>query len=121
MKTLKNGTLILLLLIVLQSCYTVQVVAPMKSDVKLANRGETLPIKETYKVWYVVWGAVPITKNKTDKMIEENGFTKVRITTKKTFLDIVISYFLGAFTIGTNTVIVEGEQSSSNKTVTPHP
>jgi hypothetical protein len=97
----------------LSSCFSVKMVAPANSDVKLAGPYEPLPIKHKVTNWYALFGSVPVTKNsKTDGIIAEMQLSKVRMETKTTFGNYIINILLNAFlptTIVTNTTIIEGD------------
>jgi len=83
--------------------------APHDQKVELATKAEQLGFKETQKNWYFLWGLVPINENSTDKIIKENGLSKVRVETKTTIVDYLISGVLGFVSVVTNTTVVEGE------------
>ena len=70
---------------------------------------------ETYKVWYVLWGLIPLNENKTDKMIKENGLTSVRVETKFKFIDYLITAITGNVSIVVCTVILEGDRGDKEK------
>ena len=72
-----------------------------------------MPFKTQYKVWYALWGLVPISDNTTNKILKETKLKKVRVTTKMSFTDYLISAVLNMFiptTIATWTVEVEGAE-----------
>jgi len=56
------------------------------------------------RVFYVLWGLVPITNNNLDDVIPSGK--KVKVETKYTIVDFLISYFLGFLTINTKTAEV---------------
>lgn len=80
----------------------------MDGKVTLANEVESLPFKVKHKNWYLFWGLVPLTNNKTDKKIQKYKLTKVRATTKFNFVDILID-LVSSGIVSTNTIIIEGE------------
>lgn len=97
----------------LSGCYTVRILSDVDRPITLASRTESLPYKETYRVWYALWGLVPISDNTTNKILKESKVKKVRITTKMTIVDWLISAVLNAViptTIATWTVEVEGAE-----------
>ena len=110
MKNLKNSLIALVLTTMLTSCYSVKMSA-LSPGVQLAQKGESLPIKEKKKNWYILWGLIPLSNETTGKVIEENKFDKVRIETKMTFGDFVISAFTGWLSVVSTTTIVEGVQT----------
>lgn len=110
----------LVLTSLLTSCYPVKVVAPYNESktYTLANANENLPIREKKMNWYILFGAVPLDRNKTDKLIEDYQLTKVRAEVKTTPLNILLNIVLNGFlptTIVTNTVIVEGQREEQAK------
>ena len=63
------------------------------------------------KNWYFLYGAVSISDNKTDYVIAQEQFNKVRVETKYLFSDYLLSALLNSIiptTISTNTTIIEG-------------
>lgn len=100
-------------LFLLTSCYTVRILSDADRPITLASRAESLPYKETYRVWYALWGLVPISDNTTNKILKESKIKKVRITTKMTIVDYLITLALNALiptTITSWTVEVEGAE-----------
>ncbi len=55
------------LAVVFSGCATVVVESP--KDLKLANSGEYLPTMSKKKVWFALWGLVPLTNNSTADMM----------------------------------------------------
>lgn len=110
----KFTTLICILsLFLMNSCYTVRVVSDVDRPITLASKTETLPYKETYRVWYILWGLVPISDNTTNKILRETKINKIRVTIKMSFVDYLISALLNAIiptTIATWTVEIEGAE-----------
>jgi hypothetical protein len=74
----------------------------------LAAETEPTTLKTNKKVWYVLWGLVPITDNSTEDLIAKYNLQNVKVKTQYDIVDFLISYFLGFLTIHTKTVIVEG-------------
>jgi len=67
---LKRGIFALVLFSLLfGSCATVVYEAPVDKGMKIATQVETPPIKIKKKVWYILWGLVPITSNSTADMM----------------------------------------------------
>jgi hypothetical protein len=84
--------------------------APPDSDVKLMSETQSATYTKTVKAWYAVWGLVPIAnaEDGVQKIIRDRGLKEVRVETKMTFTDFLISYFLSIVTINTRTIIIEG-------------
>jgi len=100
-------------LLFLTSCYTVRVLSDVDRPITLASQTESLPFKTQYRVWYALWGLVPISDNTTNKILRETKIRKVRVTTKMTFVDYLISAALNMIlptTIATWTVEIEGAE-----------
>ncbi len=77
-------------------CYT------MNHVVGEGAKGSTV---EMERQWYVLWGLVPI--NKVDSQSMAKGAKDYTITTKQSFLDIVIGLFTGVVTVYPMTVEVK--------------
>ena len=102
---------IMFCLIFFSGCYSVRILSDRNSNIILASKTEHLPYKEKYKVWYILWGLVPISDNTTSKLFNNSNLKKVRINTKLGIDDILISLVLGSFTsIASWTVEVEGAE-----------
>lgn len=110
-KSVKFLSVLFLASILLTSCYSTKIVAPTNRKVALATEMEPMDKRVIKKNWYVLWGAVPISDNKTDYIIEQEQFNKVRVETKHMFSDYLLSALLNVIiptTIYTNTTIIEG-------------
>jgi hypothetical protein len=70
----------------------------------------TTSFKKSVKVWYALWGAVPISENSTAKLIADNNLKEVRVTTQIKFVDYVIGIFTGLVSIVPATMTIEGNQ-----------
>jgi len=108
MKKYMTYILLVSLVISICGCYTVKIVSIPDQNITLAPETEPLPYKKTYKVWYALWGLVPITDNTINKILADTKLQKVRVTTKQNIVDILITMILGNFSITTWTVEVEG-------------
>ena len=100
---------LVLVLFTQMGCYTMKAVAPAKSDVKLLTENENTSFQKKIKVWYALFGSVPISKNTTAEVIKENDLKSVRVTTKLEFIDFIIGAFTGIASIVPATIIIEGE------------
>jgi hypothetical protein len=91
-------------------CYSVKMTAPPNSDVKLLAPAAPVSFKTVQRNWFVLFGLAPVAnaENGVMKTIAENNLTEVRVTTKQTFIDWLISGFLGMATIATTTTVIEG-------------
>ncbi|MCG3121445.1 MAG: hypothetical protein ALAOOOJD_04537 [bacterium] len=91
-------------------CFTMKYAAPPQSNVTAAAEGTATSFKKSVKVWYALWGAVPISENSTAKLIADNNLKEVRVTTQFKFVDYVIGIFTGLVSIVPATMTVEGNQ-----------
>jgi hypothetical protein len=67
---MKRGIFALLLASLLfGSCATIVYEAPANKNLKMATQVEVPPIKIKKKVWYILWGLVPISSNSTADMV----------------------------------------------------
>ncbi len=89
-------------------CYTMKVAAPAGSSVATVSASATTTVKKSTKVWYALWGAVPISNNSSEKIIAENNLKEARVTTQIQFVDYVIGIFTGLVSIVPATMTVEG-------------
>jgi hypothetical protein len=83
-------------------------VSPVGKKTTLLSQTDPTTFRTTKKVWYALWGLVPITKNSTDEIIAQYDLKNVRVITQYDIVDYLISAVLGTFSIQTKTVIVEG-------------
>ncbi|MEO0102842.1 MAG: hypothetical protein ABIK81_03980 [candidate division WOR-3 bacterium] len=91
-------------------CATVSIVSPAGRKTTLLSETDPTTYKTTKKVWYVLWGLVPITDNSTADIIAKYNLENVKVKTQYDIIDYLISAILGGFSIQTKTVIVEGNQ-----------
>lgn len=92
----------------LTSCFRVSIQAPRESEVSIVSEYTVLPqftLKK--KVWYILWGLVPITDNTPADLIALSKAKKVRINTYWGVDDILINLITANFTIYVNTLEVE--------------
>jgi hypothetical protein len=92
-------------------CYAVRYVAPTGVQVKTMDELSPAKVKVQKRVWYALYGLIPITDNSTADLIQKYNLKNVRATSKFTILDYIISAFTGGVTIVTLTIEVEGEPS----------
>ncbi len=87
-------------------CATIVYEAPADKKLMMATQVDAPPIKIKKKVWYVIWGLVPITSNSTADMV---GLCKemVRVRSYYGIEDVLINAVLGNLSIQTMTVEIE--------------
>jgi len=89
-------------------CYTMKYTAPPASSVSTLSDGQATTVKKSVKVWYALWGLVPISDNTSGKIIAANNLKSARVTTQIQFVDFVIGIFTGLVSIVPATMTVEG-------------
>jgi len=103
--------------VALSGCYTMRVQAPSGSgavslsDVPQARK--TGHFKEKHRVWYALWGLVPMNDETTDAVLADKvrgqEVSNLSVTMQVTPLDVLISLFTGIATITSQSMIVEGD------------
>jgi len=104
-------SVLFLLSVILTGCYVSKTVAPANSKVALATEFEPMETRIVTHNWYILAGLVPISNNKTDNIIQQNHFTKVRVINKFTGTDYLLSLLCNSIfptSIITFTTVVEG-------------
>ena len=91
-------------------CYTMKYTAPPDANVTTISQEQPTTFKKQQKVWYVLWGLVPISDNTSSKVIAENKLKNARVKTEIKFVDGVISIFTGIISIVPATMTIEGNQ-----------
>jgi hypothetical protein len=91
-------------------CFTMKYAAPHGSSVSAISEGESTTFKKSVKVWYALWGLVPITENSSEKIIAEYNLKSARVKTQIMFVDYLIGIFTGIVSIVPATMTVEGNQ-----------
>jgi len=102
------GYLLLAIFCVGLGCATVKVEAPQKTKIVLLEEFEGSDYVIKKRVFYALWGLVPLTPNSTAEMLPAG--TEIEAIKVKTYYDVVdflISYVLGSFTIHSKTVEIE--------------
>ncbi|MEN3043905.1 MAG: hypothetical protein ABDH37_01620 [Candidatus Hydrothermales bacterium] len=99
----------IIILFNLVACYNVKFIAPPESEVKIMSETDVGKVKLTKRVWYVLYGLVPITDNSTEDLIAKYNLKNVKAKSYMSFVDVLISSILGYFTVVTFTIEVEGE------------
>jgi len=106
-----KGIIVTILIFSFIGCYTIRYVAPVGKDVKAMDEITPAKVKVQKRVWYALWGLVPISDNSTADLIQKYNLKNARAKSKITILDFIISSFTSYVTIVTLTVEVEGEPS----------
>ena len=103
-----TGYLLLVIFCVGLGCATVKVEAPPKTKIVLLGEFEGSDYVIKKRVFYALWGLVPLTPNSTAEMLPAG--TEIEAIKVKTYYDVVdflISYVLGSLTIHSRTVEIE--------------
>ncbi len=100
--------LIFLLCFLFTGCATVSIVGPAGQKTTLLSEPDPTTFRTTKKVWYVLWGLVPITDNSTAEIIAHYNLKDVKVRTQYDIIDWLISAVLGGLSLHTKTVIIEG-------------
>ncbi len=95
------------LALLLTSCATIVYEAPVGKELKMATRGDYAPTKIRKKVYYALWGLIPITSNSTAEMISGYCNEIVRAKSYYGIDDYLIGCFLNSLTITSMTVEIE--------------
>lgn len=111
MKKISVVMLLLLVSMMFAGCYSVKVLPPAGKDVELMPSAKSASFKQTQKNWFVLWGIVPLNSDGVSKVIEKNNLTEVRVETKRTFVDVLISGLLNIVSVGVATTVVEGNSN----------
>ena len=104
----------------LASCASIVVDAPVTASntvsltSKASKSGQTVHFTKQKKVFYLLWGLVPITNNHTASDIAEvagsNDVTNLKVDTHYDVIDFLINAFLGGFiTLHSKTAVIEGD------------
>lgn len=99
-------------------CGTVHFDVPQGQRVKLLTQDDPVTQRIEKKIWYVGWGAKPLTDNHTAKYIAKNKLTEVRMYTRQDFWDNLISAVTGVLTFSRRTLIIEGNTGPAAKEAT---
>jgi len=107
MKRLVSLILVVALVLTFAGCYTVNIKAPEGKKIYLASKPVVSP-DNSKKVFYILWGLVPITDNSTvDLLANYPDGSEVAVSTKYTFIDQIINMIAGLLTINCQTVEVQ--------------
>ena len=100
--------LIVALSLGLVGCATVQVEAPGGTEIKLATE-DTTTYKRIVKkrVFYALWGLVPLTPNSTASMVNPRTTHEIKVKSYYNVVDFLISAVLGTITITSRTVEIQ--------------
>lgn len=108
-----RGLILALLIVISTSCYSVRYVAGPNQEVKVMAQTEYGKVKVQKRVWYALYGLIPLTDNSTADIIQRYDFKSVKVESKMTFIDFLLFFALNFLliptTVTTMTIEVEGE------------
>ncbi|MEN2998256.1 MAG: hypothetical protein ABDH28_04400 [Brevinematia bacterium] len=107
MKRLLILFLAILSLFYITGCFKVVIESPATKDVYLVDETKKAKVKDGKKVWYALWGLVPISDNTISDIIMKHDAKKIKVTQFIGVDDAIISLILGLFTIATSSIEVE--------------
>lgn len=105
----KMLALVICFSVIFAGCATVKVEAPRGQKIVLQPSVESQPIVMKKKVWYALFGLVPISKNSTAEMVKDENLQEMSCKTYYSFVDYLISSITGFLTINCHTVEIRGK------------
>jgi hypothetical protein len=105
---MKRFLLLVTVLLLLPACGTVHFDVPEGARVKLLDRDAPTSVRVVQPIWYVGWGAHPLSNNHTAPIIEEEGLVEVKLFNQQSFWDSIINTFTVFVSFSRRTMIVEG-------------
>ncbi len=98
---------VVLVLFFSSGCYSTIALGPMDKEVKLAKKGSMCSEIARKKVWYILYGLVPLGDNTTSDIVQGVEHP-VKIEAVTTVVDVLIGIFTSIVTIMPRTIIVYG-------------
>ena len=108
---MRRTVICLICVVFMTGCYSAQMVAPQRSNIKVLSETGTTNFKKEIRLWYALWGLVPISETSSARVIKEHELTEVRVTTKFKFLDFLIGAFTSIASIVPQTMVIEGKST----------
>ncbi|TAK59723.1 hypothetical protein [Methylobacter sp.] len=99
---------IVLVVLVLAGCFNTELIAPDNAKIQVLSSEKPVAYQKQYRNWYLLWGAFPLYVTQPEELIKENNLVEVRVQTKDTVMDAIISFFSAQISLLPQTVIVEG-------------
>jgi len=107
LKKYLTGLMGLLIIVSVMGCTTILIKAPPGKNIQLANATSAMDFNKSKRIWYVLWGLVPLGDNTTDDLLASvPDNSKVSVKTELSPIDFLISALLGGISIQTRTVSV---------------
>ena len=102
-------TVFLIICALLCSCGTVKVESPMGSGFDLSSEASMGDVYIKKRVFYALWGLVPLNSNTTVTMLEGVEAEQIKVKTYTGFLDFVLSTLTCITSVVCKTVEIEAE------------
>lgn len=94
--------------LLLTGCGTVNFDVAKGQRVKLLTEDDKTTVRVEKKIWYALWGDMPLSENHTAPFIEEYHLKEVKMFTRQTISDNIISTVLSPLSFSRRTLIIEG-------------
>lgn len=109
---LLRPTILISINLLLIGCFKTQLSAPPGKEVRILSQEEPAEFKTEYKNWYLLYGSIPIWTTQPEEIIEKEKLVEVRVQTKDTVSDAVITAVSSVLPIlvFTQHVVVEGNR-----------
>ncbi|MFA5924844.1 MAG: hypothetical protein WC856_26770 [Methylococcaceae bacterium] len=101
-------SVIVLFVLPLAGCFNTELIAPDNAKVQVISSEKPVAYQKQYRNWYLLWGAFPLYVTQPEDLIKENNLVEVRVQTKDTVMDGIISFFSAQISLLPQTVVVEG-------------
>ena len=103
---------VLICVLLFSGCGTVRLEVPEGHEVRILAQDESAEIRVERTVWFLLWGARPISDNTTKSDIEKYNLKEVRAYTTQTMTDNLLLIVTSLVSIVRRTLIVEGNTDS---------
>jgi hypothetical protein len=90
-------------------CATVKLEAPRGQSVMLQSGVESQPVVSKGKIWYALYGLVPVTSNSTADVIKKENLKEASFRTYYGFDDYLITLITGIISVQPKTLEVRGK------------
>jgi hypothetical protein len=101
-------SIIVLFVLPLAGCFNTELIAPSNAKVQVISNEKPVAYHKQYRNWYLLYGAFPLYVTQPDDIIKEKNLVEVRVQTKDTVMDGIISFFSAQISLLPQTVVVEG-------------
>lgn len=99
---------VLFVAIIFSGCFSMRLSTPPGQHVQALSDDQPASVRKEQKVWYALWGIVPITENSSQEFIRKHNLKNVRMTTQHTVADVLVSFITGIVSIVPATIVIEG-------------